>query len=104
MHVNRYHRLKPSLDYLDPGYSTNGNLTISSNNDVTSLKWVWLSETSSNPECIVHVENMCNNSIVNNLLLCVKTVEVSIDRSTDKKMFGWHEELDQLKKAVNSDT
>ena len=26
-------RIEVSLDYLDPGYSTNGNLTISSNND-----------------------------------------------------------------------
>ena len=26
------YRYKYSLDYLDPGYSTNGNLTISSNN------------------------------------------------------------------------
>ena len=56
----------------------------------------------SNPEFIVYVENMCS-SIINNLLLCVKTVEASIDRSTEKKLFGWDEELSQLKR-VNSGT
>ena len=46
--AKRDHRIKKdtvarlSLDYLDPGYSTNGNWTILSN---SNNKWVWLSET-----------------------------------------------------------
>ena len=38
----------------------------------------------TNPECIVHVKNMCS-SIVGNLLLCVKMVDVSIDRLLRRK-------------------
>ena len=51
----------------------------------------------SNPEYIVHEENMCS-SRVDNLLLCVQTVENSIDRSTEKKVFGWDGELNQSKR------